>query len=418
MRNRLKQTMPALGLASAVAWGATNLAEHRIHQGWLPKNKVWTGLALAAPLANATYGVINTAAAGLSGYAWRAGAFALYGAASLAMAPLFWKDTRLSLKLSKALAQGNQDLAKDIARQGLHVRQWTALGNLMVPVGLLMGLFSVTKVAQSKTPLEPPGENLLADLAHNAKVEAQSFAEELGQLPAHSKQSLTDVRRGLETVNTPTEKNAWQRFAQPVQDGPTVPVLYSLTALGRLAAAVGAASVFALSPKAVAAHSPFQRVLKELPPAGLAKPLMKGVNGSVVGGQVASALSSVFTQFNGWPAGLSALYVSSALPDAASALSAMTGRRFWGMDASTLARASAFIQGNAYFLNAARPEKPSSVPTAPSFSAISAPVENPMLQTAAIHPLTNGTMLPAVQPPAINTDLADPLPQPSVILQG
>jgi hypothetical protein len=276
------------------------------------------------------------------------------------------------------------------AAQGAKLRPITRLVNNTVPIGLLLGLFTFTKVAQSSPGVKlehthgnslremwqgaPDGEPLPSLLLGNFKKESAAVVQAALHPLSGLKQGTKAVGQGLQDLVHPApaeadkRPNAWHRFVDPISQSPIVPQLYAWAGFGRVLAAATALGLFFLE-RGKPPGTPLYQDLKaemdslkrlasgQAEAASVAatagfKDTLKGTNALLLmGGQFAGAFSALFTQFNDWPAWLSSIYMTSSVPYLASAFSSVLRRSIGPFDAPAWAKFGAFIQGTSYFVN-------------------------------------------------------------------
>jgi hypothetical protein len=401
-----KTLIPPVGVGVAGLWGVGNILEHLLQDGHLhaPNNfmkpfvkpflPAATALARITPVLNVAYGATNAMGAMANGYAWRSLAFSLYGAASAALLPLGLKDNKNSLlmqtlkhDLAKAGSEATKkELAVKIAELGVKaapIRHWINLGNAIVPIGMLLGLFTFTKVAQStpsvhlkhthggslremlkgKGEEEPP---LWDALKQNFKTEThelqKNFREVGHQLTFGGKAITKGWQQLLHPQSVPLSAegkrpSAWDRFSTPIMESEAVPLSYALAGTGRVLSAVMAVGLMAMGQKALfTKSSPFELISKTAAVPLAANVGLKTLSSLFLFGQLAGGVSALFTKFTEWDPKLSSFYRTSSVPYILSGASAMAeafGGRFrpMGFGPSELAKFGAFIQGSSYFWN-------------------------------------------------------------------
>jgi hypothetical protein len=391
MHINARQWIPPIGVANALVWGIANIAEHQVQDGHIPKGMlkpVYTTLAKLTPLINVTYGLSNAAGAMANGYAWRSIAFALYGLLSGLTAPWVMKDTQTVLKLMNAKRLNNPEQIARLTKLGQKLRPITTVVNMTVPIGALLGLFTVTKAAQAKPGLDlphPHGNSFAAMINHkeqplktvlhqNLTTESQNWLQLISHTPEHVVQLFKDVGAGLRALvnpasahvngahanaaqdkspqdnNTPAiPQSAWQRFTGPLMAGDSVSYLYALTAAGRVGAALMALGLGLKFAPNLVGHSPYGKQVVNSPQ--WAKLSQKAMSQILLVGQFAGGLSALFTKFNGWPAPLSVAYRFSSVPYIVSGICSASKKTILGFDAPAWAKIGAFIQGSSYFAN-------------------------------------------------------------------
>lgn len=401
----LRKAIPLVGTGVSLAWGVGNILEHMLHDGHGKvfangqTGKLAAGLAKYLPLVNIGYGAVNTAGAFLNGYGMRTVAFGSYTLASTLAAPLLLKgNARYAQLLNEARAKGFhevKDALKDPAFQAwfhqhmpkdaLALKKFHALFNATAPIGLLMGLFTITKVAQSTKGLDlqhPTGDTLaqLQDpnhpgpkphtaLVHNIRQELGAFGKTLANFPSSIAGSLQGWGKGLHRLQHPTPPHKcpedgethqrslgqmWKDFAHPIMESPFTGFTYALTGLGRMMSAGFALTMAAQGGMSLLTKGNLITQLEKAPkpPAPVNAKLMNAIGTTFLAGQFAGAVSALFTRFNDWNPVLSSFYRISAVPYALSGISALN-RSFkpLGLGAEDLAKFGAFIQATSYFVN-------------------------------------------------------------------
>jgi hypothetical protein len=456
----LKQGIIPVGIGAAGVWGVSNILEHMLHEGHLhapdkgwkskvlkPLMPVATRLAKYAPVANVVYGATNTIGAAANGYAWRAMAFGLYTLASAAMLPLAMFDNNNAMSLQKlkhqlehatdgAAKQGLAQKIGDLAKQASGARRWVALGNAVIPIGLMLGLFTVTKVAQSTQDVHlehthgnslremlkggddaPP---MLEALGKNFKTETKETAKNFVEMPGQLQKGGAAIAQGWKQVWNPdlvqknedgTTPNAWDRFNNPVMNSAAVPLSYALAGFGRVLSAVMAVGLLAIGQKDAltkggvtaydkAAGEALGTAVKASgkAPSKVAGVAMAAMGGLFLFGQFAGGISALFTKFTGWDPKLSAAYRFSSIPYIVSGLSAAARITPLGLGATDWAKFGAFIQGSSYFMNLANSQNK---PPAAAASKATTPEPNP----------ANANINPADAPPPLEDASALSLPK-------
>jgi hypothetical protein len=406
----LSTLIPPVGVASALFWGLGNLAEHDLQAGHQPKlmlihnllpkavaNRGARFLAVNQPAINLVYGATNAVGAFAQGYALRGGAFSLFSAFSLALAPMMSKNNRLAMQV----LDGKVAPSLEVAKKGLALQDWSSLYNLVAPVGLLTGLFSITKVAQSSPGVklehpkgnsfaemqegQPEGKRLFDVLRRNMSTEWSSFIHTVGNTGPFAKESAHSFRQAVNNLmhsgHEPKEppevheehKNPISRFLQPLTSGHFVPLSYAHATMGRVAfSAAAALAFFAVFPKArhaIREHSLYDDMLKKL---GHSLPQKtsamagfgKGLDLLLLWGNLPGAFAGLFTKFNDWPLPLSSVYRTSGIAYGAAAVGSLL--KFAGVkklgpvyrdgmigpyNGPTWVKIGAFIQGTSYFVN-------------------------------------------------------------------
>jgi hypothetical protein len=383
----LSKIIPPLGILSSLAWGISNIAEHRIQDGHPPKTAWLNKLGQKAPWLNLIYGALNAVGAFAQGYSIRGLAFTAFTLFSAFMTRIMLKDNALSQKLTRQLGKKLTQEVAEQARQGLKLREWTSLYNAVAPIGLLTGLFSMTKVAQSSPDVElehPKGntlremlfpanrkESLPTVLASNFKKEWGSFWKTISNTGSYTREALHDFRqafRGLFSASPKQEdKGPAARFMEPITSGNSVPLFYAHATIGRVLASTIAALMFwRVNRAALLKSSIYNKLLGEAPQGSgnQAKWFNRALNTALIWGQLAGSPAGLFTQFNDWPIMLSTVYRTSGLAYGASALCALLSLgkikslgalykdgKLLGFDERTWTKIGAFIQGTSYFVN-------------------------------------------------------------------
>ncbi|MFM7468866.1 MAG: hypothetical protein ACKO37_05155 [Vampirovibrionales bacterium] len=424
----IRKLVPIVGVGASLAWGVGNIAEHMLHDGHVKFfSKGITGKALLKlaqwlPVINVGYGAINATGAILNGYALRSLAFTAFSAISLLSAPKLLKGNQLfTTLLQKAQKEGFHEVSeavkhpkfhawfkKTFTEEALNLKKFSALFNSTVPIGVLMGVFTLTKAAQSLQGvklLHPHGDTLqeLSDphnpvpvgkaLVHNAKQELKAFGNIMTHLPKNTIESLKAFKKGLtrlgqQDTSTPVSHTSsqdaagksqpkglgklWCDFATPVFNSPFTATTYAITGLGRMISAAFAVSLASQGATHLLTKGNVMNQLAKHPPVTTpqAQKLMGGIGTFFLAGQLAGAISAVFTRFNDWNPTLSAVYRISAIPYALSGFSAIN-RSFkpLGLGAEDMAKFGAFIQATSYLMNLVlkdQPAKPSTNHTSPS----------------------------------------------------
>jgi hypothetical protein len=404
----LRKLIPMVGVGASLAWGVGNIAEHMLHDGhvrFFSKGLLGKGLLKLAqwlPLINIGYGAVNAAGAILNGYALRSLAFTAFSAASLVAAPKLMKGNQFFTKLlNQAQKEGFHEVSdaiknpkfhswfkKNFTDEALKLKKFSALFNATVPIGVLMGVFTLTKAAQSLqgVKLLHPHGNTLAELQdphnpvpvgkaliHNAKAELNAFTQLITNLPQNTGKSFKAFQQGLtrlgkkdSTEPTNTEKTSekaskpsglgklWCNFATPVFNSPFTATTYALTGIGRMVSAAFAVALASQGATHLLTKGNVMNQLAKTAPTTTpqAQKLMGGIGTFFLAGQLAGAVSAVFTRFNDWNPALSAVYRISAIPYALSGFSAMN-RSFkpLGLGAEDMAKFGAFIQATSYLVN-------------------------------------------------------------------
>ncbi|MFM7469471.1 MAG: hypothetical protein ACKO37_08245 [Vampirovibrionales bacterium] len=467
----LSTLIPPLGVGSAVLWGLGNLAEHDLHAGHTPKllgiHKLFpksvadtTALWMAknAPMLNMVYGVTNTIGAYAQGYALRGSAFGAFTTFTALLTPMMMKNNALATKVYLAGKAGTP-VAKDVLEQGVKLHNWSSLFNAVAPVGLLTGLFSITKVGQSRpdVKLEHPKGNSLSDmmegqpeghrltnvLARNAKREWQAFADTLGHTPKYAKQSFGAWQKAFHGLAHPDpdhpERNALNRFLHPITNGMFVPLMYSHATAGRVLystlAAAGFFTVLAHAKQFIREPNLYEEGLKKL---GHALPektpqvlkYNKGMATMLFWGNFAGAFAGLLTKFNDWPLPLSLVYRTSGIAYGAAAVESffklvnvknfgplLKDGRVGPYDGRTWTKVGAFIQGTSYFVNLLlknmnkKPQASSSTPSASSHPELAPPVK-PVAPHASVSVPTS-TPVPLTEKPSTPTPQEVPVSQHS-----
>ncbi len=419
----LSKVVPVTGVGVSLLWGLANIAEHQLHEATPLGRGLLKGplvaLAVAAPAVNVAYGGINATAAAMNGYGWRTVAFTAYTLGSAALALLLLKDNHQALKLSRELAEKgfahlddalknapfkqwfNQTFtAKDANR-----RAWASVASASLPIGAMLGLFTMTKAAQSSSTfhLQHPvgssvhslltgtdperqqqGDDWWTTFKRNLKGESHTVATLIKDTPQVAKTTAHDIHQGWQHLLNPhtattnadgtlqdatlaqgQNAGAWQRFATPIMAGEGVALTYAWTGVGRLGAAAAALTLAGTGAKHLLAHnSPFAKLdalqaLGEATPNLLQKSLKWGMGQSMLVGQFAGSLSALFTRFGDWPMALSSVYRVSSLPYLVSGLVAakapLPGVKFLAkqLDWQGWAKLGAFVQASAYMANLA-----------------------------------------------------------------
>lgn len=369
----LNKLIPPLGVFINLLWGFGNITENQLHKNHLPKNPLSRKLAVNLPIINVVYGAVNLLGAFVQGYAIRSLSFGSFTAFSAALLPMI---ARYNKGLEHHLATGKL-LPESIAA----LKKWTTLYNLVAPIGLLTGLFSITKVAQS-TPnltLEHPeghtarhlfqeapfGKDLPSILVRNAGQEWRSFTDALQNSGRHAVSAFKNFGQAFRNLFAPppelADESPVTRFMKPITDGFLVPLCYAHATLGRVVASSIAALMFvgglSLSGQAKASSA-------------LGRYLYRAMNVALLWGQVVGGTpASLFTKFNDWPVTLSMAYRTSALAYSASAVCALMNlmgkknvdvpilkaiykdNKLFGLDEKIWTKVGAFIQGTSYFVN-------------------------------------------------------------------
>lgn len=401
----LSLLIPPLGIASALVWGVSNIYEHSLQAGHALKlpfvkttpamARVLTRLAVAAPVINVAYGALNAVGALAQGYSMRTVAFGAFTLFSAALALPMLHNNRLAVTMAKKLAElpKNPALKAEIealAKDGLKWHGLSSLYNAVAPVGLLTGLFSITKVAQSTpgmlvehpvgdtwrqmTDEAPHRRSLFEVLGRNARLEWNSFLETAARSAHHARQALGDFAQAFRNLWDPPphlqDQPAFARFMDPITSGMAVPLFYSHATLGRVLYSTLAAGMFlGLGGAAIRSKSVYDAALKAVGKAAEAAPAQaKGLNkvlsSLLVWGNFSGTPAGLFTRFNDWPLVLSSVYRTSGFAYGASALSSalkLAGVQKWGkfyhdghilgFDERALTKIGAFIQGTSYFVN-------------------------------------------------------------------
>lgn len=152
-----------------------------------------------------------------------------------------------------------------LAREGLKLHDISSLYNAVAPIGLLTGLFSITKVAQSTpgilvehpkgdtirhmTEEAAPGRSLGDVFWRNMRQEIDSFNDTARHSWRNFKRAMHDFGRAFRNISNPPpymrDQSTFSRFMAPITDGPAVPLFYSHATLGRVLYSVMAAAMFA-----------------------------------------------------------------------------------------------------------------------------------------------------------------------------
>jgi hypothetical protein len=426
----LSTLIPPLGVGSAVVWGLGNLAEHDLHAGHTPKllgihkllpkavaDKTALVLAKNAPVLNTVYGLTNTVGAYAQGYALRGSAFGAFTTFTALLTPMMMKNNTLALKVYQANKAGTP-LTKTMLEQGVNLHNWSSLFNAVAPVGLLTGLFSITKVGQSRpdVKLEHPKGNSLADmmegqpeghrltdvLGRNAKKEWQAFADTLGHTPQYAKQSFGAWQKAFHGLTHPDpehpKRGPISRFLHPITHGMFVPLMYSHAVAGRVLystlAAAGFFAVLANAKQFIREPNLYEEGLKKL---GHALPektpqilkYNKGMASMLFWGNFAGAFAGLLTKFNDWPLPLSLVYRTSGIAYGAAAIESffklidvknfgplLKDGRVGPYDGRTWTKVGAFIQGTSYFVNLLL-KNMGKKPTHAAHATLSTSVSNP-----------------------------------------
>lgn len=383
----LSKIIPPLGILSSLAWGVSNIAEHRVQDGHPTKFAWLNKLGQKAPWVNLAYGGLNAIGAFAQGYSIRGLAFTSFTVFSAFMARTMLKDNALSKKLTGYLGREITEEVAEQARKGLRLREWTSLYNAVAPIGLLTGLFSMTKVAQSMPGItldhpkgntlremffpEDPEESLPSVLARNFKKEWSSFKHTAANSVEYGKKALQDFRlafKGLVSKSPDQEdQGPVSRFMEPITSGNTVSWFYTHATIGRVLASTVAALMFwRVSRSALLKGSVYSKLLNEKPTinGNKAKWFDRALNGALLWGQLAGSPAGLFTKFNDWPIMLSSVYRTSGLAYGASAICSLLNLgkvknlgplfkdgKLLGFDERTWTKIGAFIQGTSYFVN-------------------------------------------------------------------
>lgn len=383
----LTKIIPPLGILSSLAWGVSNILEHKVQAGH-PAKRAWLNtLGQKAPILNLVYGVLNAVGAFAQGYSIRGLAFTAFTVFSAFMTRVMLKDNALSRKLTQAVGQKVTPETLKQAQKGLKLREWTSLYNAVAPIGLLTGLFSMTKVAQSApgVTLDHPQGNTLREMLNtpneeeslpqvlfrNFKKEWGSFKKTAANSFDHSKEALNDFRLAFKGLFSPTpeqaEKSPVDRFMEPLTSGNTVSLFYTHATAGRVLASTIAALMFwKVSRATLLKDSVYSKILgqKTEITGNKAKWTDRALNTALLWGQLAGAPAGLFTKFNDWPGVLSAAYRTSGLAYGASAICSLMNigkirqlgplfrdGKLFGFDERTWTKIGAFIQGTSYFVN-------------------------------------------------------------------
>jgi hypothetical protein len=401
----LAYLIPPVGVASAILWGLSNLAEHDLHTGKKPRilgihgmfpksfaDKVAMSLAKNAPMFNILYGLTNTIGAGAQGYVLRCGAFGAFSAFTLLLSPMMMKNNRLALKVYQATMAG-QPVAKEVLEQGVKLHNWSSLFNAVGPVGLLTGLFSITKVGQSHPSviLEHPHGNSWLEMTHgqvegqrlgdilmrNVEKEWNAFADTFTNTHKYAKESLESWRKAIhnavygDPINP--DNDASTNFFEPLTNGMFVPLMYSHATAGRVfyssLAAAGFFTVLASSKQFIREPNLYEEGLKKLGhtlPEKTAQIIKfnKGMAIMLFWGNFAGTFAGLFTKFNDWPLALSLIYRTSGIAYGAAATESffklinvknfgflLKDGRVGPYDGRTWTKVGAFVQGTSYFAN-------------------------------------------------------------------
>jgi len=396
----LKKLMPPLGFFSTVAWGLGSIFQHHIEDGHLPHSKllpklmnpIMTKLAVAAPVMNIIYGGLSALVAYSSGYSLRGVAFTSFTLFSLLCAPMMMRNTSLSLKVANMLKNG---VAKDapeliaLAKKGLITSRWVSAFNAIAPIGLLAGMFSMTKVAQSRpgvkldhvegttfaemTQKTASGKDMAAVFKRNAKTEWDSFKTIMVQTPQNIMDALRATGRGFKHLfqkpDAKASDNPFSRFSDSMVNSNATPLFYAHAASGRMlssALAVGALalSLVSLNRKSVLFHEIVKPQTLEGAKKTTVNALKKALNVALFWGQLAGVPAALFTAFNDWNPILSSVYRFSGPAYGVSAFLALKsvanlkklGRRAYpdtvfGLDAGAWTKVGVLIQSSMYFAN-------------------------------------------------------------------
>eukprot|EP01103_Thecamoeba_quadrilineata_P003138 TRINITY_DN12951_c0_g1_i1.p1 TRINITY_DN12951_c0_g1~~TRINITY_DN12951_c0_g1_i1.p1 ORF type:complete len:519 (+),score=47.21 TRINITY_DN12951_c0_g1_i1:50-1606(+) len=390
----LRKVVPPLGIASSFMWGISNILEHGIHAGHPSRFKVLVWIGQRAPYFNLFYGSFNAIGAFAQGYIMRGAAFTIFTGFSAVLARVMLRDNRLSLMLSKQLGKQLTPELEKLAKDGLKMRVWTTLYNAVAPIGMLTGLFSITKVAQSHPGVklehpdghtfrefffaENPDHRLPAVLRRNFHREWGSFVEVAQNSVQNAKDGVKAFNEGFWNVVSPSPDKAHlsvgKRFMDPIVSGNTVPLFYTHACMGRvLASTIAVFIFFRVSRAALLKESVYTKILGTGPSgevgngvtsSGRGKWTDRALNTALLWGQLAGAPAGLLTQFHDWPLPLSAVYRSSGLCYGASAICSILnlakiknfgplikGGKVLGFDERAWTKIGAFIQGTSYFVN-------------------------------------------------------------------
>lgn len=381
----LSKWVPLLGIASGLAWGSSNILEHKLQDGHLTR-KPLVALALAAPAINVVYGLLNTLGAAAQGYSIRTLAFSGFSLFSLAMLPLMMRDSHIAREVAERVGKGKfSESLTQLAKEGLKYRRFSSLYNAIAPIGMLTGLFSITKVAQS-TPgvtLEHPTGNTLREmqlnaptgkkmtdiLARNFRTEWGSFWNILKDLPQQVRETAGSFKQAWQNFAHPSpetsDQNPISRFMQPLTEGQAVPFFYSKATTGRILSSTLAAALFFWVNKQGLIKHTIYHTAQGIKPTEFAAAnaknatqtwLGRGVNAALIIGNLTGAPASLFTKFNDWPGFLSMAYRTSGIAYGISALSSLGsifGKKFqpFHLDEWTWTKVGSFIQVTSYFVN-------------------------------------------------------------------
>lgn len=394
----LGKIIPPLGILSNVLWGISNVAEHHLQGGARPHNKALMSLAMAAPVINVGYGALNTVGALAQGYSIRTFSFASFTLLSL----LFARTMRKDNKYTKIILEEGKKLSAHqlgaLIQKGRQARAWTSLYNAVAPIGLLTGLFSITKVAQS-TPsvkLEHPEGNTFRKMQwdalpgkkfsdvflRNLQTEWHVFKSTLLNSLHHSRSTFKDITQAIRNLYAPSQNQQNEhpitRFLKPITDGHSVPLFYSQATVGRVLYSILASVLFMTGSRALMVKqgvygkdflvrkSLYHKIAHCNLDKGVTRNnyLGKALNMSILWGNLAGTAASMFTKFNDWPVLLSSVYRTSGIAYGSSAFCALLSAcnikslgpvyqkgKLLGLDERIWTKIGAFIQGTSYFVN-------------------------------------------------------------------
>jgi len=351
-------------------------------------------LARNAPIFNVVYGVTNTVGALAQGYSMRAGAFGAFTTFTVLVSPMMLKNNYLAARVFLATKAG-QPVAKEILDQGVKLHNWSSLFNAVAPVGLLTGLFSITKVAQSRQDTaaklehlkgnsimemnegQPEGQQAWDILRRNASLEMEAFCDTFGNTLKYGNESLGAWKKAFSNAlyGDPEhpERDTLTNFLEPITDGMFVPLMYSHATAGRVfystLAAAGFFTVLAGSKEFIREPNLYEDGLKKLGtqlPEKTAQILKfnRRMAMMLFWGNFAGFFAGVFTKFHDWPLPLSLVYRTSGIAYGAAAVESffklinkkecgilLKNGRVGPYDGRTWTKVGAFIQGTSYFAN-------------------------------------------------------------------
>lgn len=394
----LGKIIPPLGILSNVLWGISNVAEHHLQGGHRPHNKALMSLAMAAPLINVGYGALNTVGALAQGYSIRTFSFASFTFFSLLCAGVMRKDNQYSRTILEEGKKLSANQLRALIQKGRQARAWTSLYNAVAPIGLLTGLFSITKVAQSTPGIKLehpegktfrqmqqealPGKKFSDVFLRNLQTEWHMFKSTLLNSLQYTRSTFKSITQAFRNLYAPSQKQQHEhpitRFLRPITDGHSVPLFYSQATVGRVLYSILATILFMTGRRALMVKQGVygkdflvqKNLYQKIAHSSLDKSLTrntylgKTLNMSILWGNLAGTAASLFTKFNDWPVLLSSVYRTSGIAYGSSAFCALLSAfniktlgpvyqkgKLLGLDERIWTKIGAFIQGTSYFVN-------------------------------------------------------------------